>query len=286
MSYITQLPTGVGDRTLPVGAVYVLDPVTGLPAGQGAAAIDYEIRLIEYVAKNAATGYSVGDRIVFSTIFNVTSEPPINVGSNWFNASTLQDLAAAPPVGDLGYLGSQAGALEVTQQAVSTGITNLNAATGTKADAAAGNFADPFSLIALTKLIGATLYNVYNLLNSRIPTSLGAKASAASLSVVPATDANQARELYSAVTILNTATSPSSGTAFATLATVTCSMVDIINTTGVDLEVRRGGAGLTLVIQAGQSRMIQGITNANQIQLRRVDLVATTVIVPAEAYTV
>lgn len=98
-------------------------------------------------------------------------------------------------------------------------------------------------------------------------------------------DANVSRETYGAVTILNKQTS-STGTGFVSFDALSCSALDIINNTGTTLEVRRGSSGPTLQILDGASRLMQGITNANQLQLRRKDVSNAQVTVEAEGYAV
>jgi hypothetical protein len=71
-------------------------------------------------------------------------------------------------------------------------------------------------------------------------------------------------------------------TAFASQA---CTSLDLVNNTGTTIEYRRGAAGVGMPIPTGSARMIIGITNANQIQVRRTDLSATQVTVQAEAFS-
>lgn len=96
---------------------------------------------------------------------------------------------------------------------------------------------------------------------------------------------NTAHELYSAVTIVHATTDAVDGTLWVAFGAQPCTGIDIVNNTDSDIEYRRGGAGLSMRIKAGASRYVQGITNANQISLRRVDVTAGAVTVEAEAYT-
>lgn len=75
------------------------------------------------------------------------------------------------------------------------------------------------------------------------------------------------------------------GTAYVAFASKPCDALEIVNNSGVDVEYRRNGAGSTIVIKNQASRLITGISNANEISLRRVDLSATPVVVAAEAVT-
>lgn len=60
--------------------------------------------------------------------------------------------------------------------------------------------------------------------------------------------------------------------------------VDIVNNTGTALEYRRNGIGASMVIPDGTSRLVLGISNTNQISVRRVDVSNTQVTFGAEAY--
>lgn len=90
---------------------------------------------------------------------------------------------------------------------------------------------------------------------------------------------------YSMVAITNLTTS-SAGTAFTAFGFLACELLTVINDTGTDLEFRRGGAGASMVILAGQTYQIRGITNANQISFKRKDSATTQVLVRAEAFKI
>ena len=61
------------------------------------------------------------------------------------------------------------------------------------------------------------------------------------------------------------------GSNFTALNTRVCRRVFIVNDTGSDLEVQQDGAGVALPIFSGTERQFQGIQNANQLAVRRVD---------------
>jgi hypothetical protein len=84
------------------------------------------------------------------------------------------------------------------------------------------------------------------------------------------------------VTILAVETS-NPGTGWATFASQPCSALDIVNSTGVDIRYRRGGAGAYMVVPNNSSRLVIGITNANEISVQRDDQNNTQVTVRAEA---
>jgi hypothetical protein len=72
------------------------------------------------------------------------------------------------------------------------------------------------------------------------------------------------------------------GTNWTTFTTTACAMLDIANVSGADIEYRRDAAGNAMRIADGGSRLVLGITNADQISFRRVDTSNTQVTVTAE----
>ena len=80
-------------------------------------------------------------------------------------------------------------------------------------------------------------------------------------------------------------TTNATGTTYNAFPAQACEKLDIVNTEpgAVDIEIRRGGAGETLCIPAGSSRMVCGITDASDIQARRSDLSDIQAVVKAEA---
>lgn len=109
-----------------------------------------------------------------------------------------------------------------------------------------------------------------------LPASLGPKAGASSLSVVEATPTT--------VTIVSLQTN-ATGATYNAFSSQACEMLDIVNTqpAAVDLEVRRGGSGNTIVVPAGSSRMFVGLSNASGLQVRRLDQSNTQVTFTGEA---
>jgi hypothetical protein len=72
-----------------------------------------------------------------------------------------------------------------------------------------------------------------------------------------------------------------SGGTYASLPSASCRQVLVVNDTGTTILVRQGGSGVGLPIRDGQSVSLLGITNANQISVRRKDSAATAVTVQA-----
>ena len=111
---------------------------------------------------------------------------------------------------------------------------------------------------------------------AQLPASLGPKAGSASLSTVEATPTT--------VTIVSLQTN-ATGTTYNAFASQACEQLDIVNTapSAVDLEVRRGGSGNTIIVPGGSSRMFVGLSNASDLQVRRQDTSNTQITFTAEA---
>lgn len=90
---------------------------------------------------------------------------------------------------------------------------------------------------------------------------------------------------YSAVTAMSVATD-ATGANWTAFGSQACESFDLVNDTGVAIEYRRNGAGVSISVPNGGSRLIMGITNANQIGVRRVDQTNTAVTVKGEAFKV
>ena len=67
---------------------------------------------------------------------------------------------------------------------------------------------------------------------------------------------------------VQTAATGSNWTAFASQA---CTYVVVVNGTNFGIEVRRGGAGVGLPIQPGQAFTFEGVQNASDLSVRRLD---------------
>jgi hypothetical protein len=90
--------------------------------------------------------------------------------------------------------------------------------------------------------------------------------------------------LAGSATIL-TLTTNATGTTWTAFGSQACNALDLTNSTSVAIEYRRGGAGNAMQVLSGASRLIVGITNANQIEVRRVDTSNTQITIQAEALT-
>jgi len=87
----------------------------------------------------------------------------------------------------------------------------------------------------------------------------------------------------SSVSIAKVDTS-ATGANFVAFADISCGALEIVNATGTTVEYRRGGTGEAMPILNATSRKIVGITNADQISVRRLDQSNTPVAVVAEAF--
>ena len=62
-----------------------------------------------------------------------------------------------------------------------------------------------------------------------------------------------------------------SGATWVTLGAAACDLVTLINNTGTDLEVRRGGAGVGIPVLDGNAWPFRGLTDASNLSVRRLD---------------
>lgn len=117
-------------------------------------------------------------------------------------------------------------------------------------------------------------------------TTLAAVLTRANLLATEATLAKIARETYSSVKPVSATTSASAGATPTAFGNQACTSLDIVNDSTVTIEYLRAGESIYIPIQAGGARLVQGITNANQISIRRKDQSTTSITFSAEAFTV
>lgn len=139
--------------------------------------------------------------------------------------------------------------------------------------------------VGYTPGTGATIAadDLSGVLYQRVKISEGADGSA--------TDVSAANPMPSSVpgavsaTILSLTTA-ATGTNYTAFSSQTCQALDIVNTSSVAIEYRRGATGNAMTILSGSSRLVVGITNANEIDVRRVDQSNTQITIPAEAIVI
>jgi hypothetical protein len=139
--------------------------------------------------------------------------------------------------------------------------------------------------VGYTPGTGATIAadDISSVLYQRVKISAGADGSATDVSSgnpIPASVPNA-----NSVTIMSVTTA-ATGTNYTAFSSQTCNSLDIVNTSSVAIEYRRGATGNAMTILSGSSRLVVGITNANQIDVRRVDTSNTQITIPAEAITI
>lgn len=71
------------------------------------------------------------------------------------------------------------------------------------------------------------------------------------------------------------------GTNWTAFTAVDCERLVVVNNTGTNLEVRQDGAGVGLPVPSGSGFTFEGITNANELEVRRIDVSNTQVTVYA-----
>lgn len=76
-------------------------------------------------------------------------------------------------------------------------------------------------------------------------------------------------------------TTNSTGTTFNAFASQECKQLTVSNQTGTTIEVQQGGAGVALQIPTGAFYTFFGITNANQLGIRRTDTSNTQITITA-----
>lgn len=174
--------------------------------------------------------------------------------------------------------GGSSDTTETTQLLVKTATQTTATAAGTPADAAAAADDSTAGIIALIKR-GLTRWTT---LLGRLPTALGVKTAANSFPVVLASDqvaVGVAPQLSSGGHIA--AQTAVGGTAYTAFGAQACKQLTVMNSTGIDLGVTVGGAGVEVPVLAGTYYTFFGLTNANQLSVRRVDASTTQVTVPA-----
>ena len=88
---------------------------------------------------------------------------------------------------------------------------------------------------------------------------------------------------YAVQAQIQSLTTSASGSPFVLFTDMNCTVLDIANFTGVTIEYQRRASGTAFQIANGATRRVVGITNANQIGVRRTDQSVTPVTLQAEA---
>ena len=139
--------------------------------------------------------------------------------------------------------------------------------------------------VGYTPGTGATIAadDLSGVLYQRVKISEGADGSATDVSAANPMPVSVPGAVSATIMSLTTA---ATGTNYTAFSSQTCQALDIVNTSSVAIEYRRGGTGNAMTILSGSSRLVVGITNANQIDVRRVDTSNTQITIPAEAIVI
>lgn len=139
--------------------------------------------------------------------------------------------------------------------------------------------------VGYTPGTGATIAadDLSGVLYQRVKISEGADGSATDVSAANPMPSSVPGAVSATILSLTTAATGSNYTAFSSQ---TCQSLDIVNTSSVAIEYRRGATGNAMTILSGSSRLVVGITNANEIDVRRVDQSNTQITIPAEAIVI
>lgn len=139
--------------------------------------------------------------------------------------------------------------------------------------------------VGYTPGTGATIAadDLSGILYQRVKISEGADGSATDVSAANPMPTSVPGAVSATILSLTTA---ATGTNYTAFSSQTCQSLDIVNTSSVAIEYRRGATGNAMTILSGSSRLVVGITNANEIDVRRVDTSNTQITIPAEAIVI
>ena len=219
--------------------------------------VDREIIVSLYRCKTTFVGANIGDVISATRVLDVSGNSATQVGATiWYNETSAATLATTPNAANIelvqnGYLTDaqlRASAIPVSPN-ISRGFGNVDANTQRVTLASDGP-----TVTALTSIDTKTP----SMDNSKQP-------------VIPSMTSGGNTSVQTAATGAN-------WTAFASQA---CKQLTLSNQSGTTIEVRQGAAGVGLQIPSGAFYTFFGITNANQLEVRRVDTSNTQVTITA-----
>jgi hypothetical protein len=289
----------------------IVTDTSGNPTGS---AVDRELVVTTYIVKTAFAGATVGDTVTSTQIIDVSSTPT-TITTVWRNQTTAADFGSAPSASNLSLLGStaltdtqlRASAVPVsvatqplptgasTSALQTTGNTSLSSidgklptlvsgsipVTGALTDTQLRASAVPVSVATQPLPTGASTSALQTTGNTSL-SSIDGKLPTLVSSRVPMQGTIPS---VTAVSITS-ATTNATGTSYTAFASASCNAMDLTNNSGTTIEYRRGATGTSMEIPTGVARLIIGITNASQIDIRRVDNSNTQVTLKAELYTV
>jgi hypothetical protein len=267
---------------------------TGGGGGGGGSSVDRELVQTTYRVRTAFTGASVGDIITLVQILDVSATPS-TVSSIWRNQTTAADLGSAPSAANLEIVGAQA----LTAAQLEAASITLNTANLQNTIAAEGAAQPTHGQVVMGHtgagnvrhiLVDANGRQIVNINSSALPTGAATSAaqttgntSLASIDTKTPTLDNAKQPVIPSMTSGGnlSAQTNATGTNFTSFGSQALKQLTISNQTGVPLEFQQGGAGVALPIPNGAFYTFYGITNSNQLGVRRVDQSNTQVTVQA-----
>lgn len=86
--------------------------------------------------------------------------------------------------------------------------------------------------------------------------------------------------------VIGSVTTANPGNGWTVFGAQACDQVVVINNSGVDVEVQRNAVGTAMPILDGNFYTFVGVTNANQLRVRRIDQDNAQVTLQTEAHTI
>jgi hypothetical protein len=164
----------------------------GDSGGGGDGGAERALLTMDYHAKNAFTGASIGDWIRSTQVLDLSGDDPVQVGSTiWTNETTGLALASAPLITDLQTTDAAGGLTNAQLRATAVAMSSVDL--GTMTDTIATTDTGTFSLIALFKSLlsktallvgyGANEVTALNAINAKFPTLISAMINLAGVAV-------------------------------------------------------------------------------------------------------
>jgi hypothetical protein len=252
-------------------------PVTIISGGSGGSSVDREFVTTTYIVKTAFIGASVGDIITATQIIDVSITTPTTITTIWRNQTTATDLTSIPSFSNLSLEGTSA--LTDTQLRASAVPVTLASTTVT-------NFPTTQTITG-SVIVANNTQNSGSVDSNTLRVTLASNGpGATSLNSIdvktPALDSNRQPVIPSMASGGNISVQTAvTGTNYTAFASQACKQLTISNQSGTVVEVRQGAAGVALQIPTGAFYTFFGITNTNQLEVRRTDVSNTQVTLTA-----
>lgn len=254
--------------------------------------VDKEFVVTTYTVKTAFTGASVGDIITATQVIDVSSAIPVTITTLWRNQTTATDLASAPSFSNLSLEGTT-GLTDAQLRASAVLISGtVTANTGLLQPLTNSELRATPIVVSLPSTTITNFPATQPISAAALPLPLNAATSAlqttgnTSLGSIdtktPALDNNRVPVIPSMASGGNISiTTASTGTNFTAFASQVCKQLTLSNQSGTVVEVRQGATGVALQIPTGAFYTFFGITNTNQLDVRRTDVSNTQITLTA-----